>query len=58
MSDDNPTPKPTEDDADGNLYAVYDKTVLRFITGPHKTKAAATKAANPAKGHKTEARKV
>lgn len=39
-------------------YAVYDKTLARFVTGVHSTAAKAEEAANVVEGHDYETRKV
>lgn len=59
-----PDPEPSPDDdpepADPTGHAVYDATILRFVSGVYPTKAKATAArkAIAGNGHKLEIRKV
>lgn len=47
-----------EKDTEGTRYAVYDTTLMRFVTGVHGTKADAEGELVKVKGHRYETRTV
>lgn len=46
------------DDSTGSQWAVYDQTLLRFVTGAHPSKAAAEAELSKEKGHRYTTRQV